>query len=208
MDTEEAEVVAGTEARCNQPLFRFCGRGFFNDILDRIEIVPALDPFPGHSPKIREKAFTRRLYRRDRTGFRFRSTNNALCAAGYRSAYIEMIPYKVQKRLPVCEVPGTPQGMSVPPRFMLIHKGQAPGMVTGHGPECTLIVGVDDEAHITDSGPNHFFNNHGQNGFLLAIPVNKSLQGKTPLSSSGGGDDRFGDFHVPFSRCKCMPLCC
>ena len=61
---------------------------------------------------------------------------------------------------------------------------------------------MNDEAHVTDSGPHHLFDDHGEDRFLLTIPIDEGLQGKIPLSLAGCSDDRLGDFHIPFSQCE------
>jgi hypothetical protein len=103
-----------------------------------------------------------------------------------------MVSHEVEERLRLDEVPRTPDRMAVSQRFGLIDEGDVPRMLSGHGSERRCVIRVENDAGVRNSGARDFFNDHTQNGFLLAVTIDEGLKRQVALSLASS----FGDFHA------------
>ena len=116
--------------------------------------------FAADCAEVGQKSFTRCLDCGDCARFRLGSFNYSLRTSFLYSTYIKMITNEMEERYVLCEISGAKYGVSVSAGFVLIYKGQMPGMISSNRSECGLIFRMDDDTNIVDSCPYNFINNN------------------------------------------------
>ena len=122
MDSEEAEIIAGANARHHQALLGFGGRGLLDHGIDAIEIAAAFDAAAGDGAEARQQALARGLHAGDGALLGFGELHQAVRGGFGPRGHVEVIAHHVQERIGADELARAQDGVAVALRLGLRHE--------------------------------------------------------------------------------------
>lgn len=195
MHAEEAQVVAGAQARHDQAQLGLGGGGFLKHGLDGVDVLPTGNPPAADRAVIRKQMLARRVHGGDGTRLALGNRDQVLGAGGAVPADVEMVPHQVKERLIARELGGAVDGVAVSARFVLRNKTQRRSVCTDGAGVRHLVIGRDNDGNLFNtSGPSLLYQD-GEDRLLDAVAIDERLEGKGALLPAGGGDDGFADLH-------------
>ncbi len=106
-----------------------------------------------------------------------------------------MVADQMEERFTGEEVASLPDGVRVPKRRGLRDKPHAAVVSADRLGVADLIARPDDDADLFHPGSQDLVDQDAEDGLLLAVPIDQSLQRQSSLIAGGGGDDCFADLH-------------
>src|SRR6266581_71591 len=192
---EETKIMAGAQARNDEPLLRFGGGGLLQHLRDLIHPLSSGHQMAAHRAVIGQLALVGSLHRRDGTILGHGELNQLLRWPFLVAADIKMIAYQKQKRLSADKITPAKHRMAVTKRSTLLDKSEAAPLPARRSGIGGLISWTDHDANLFDSRREDFLNDNPQRGLGRAVAVNQRLERKRPLVLACGRDDGFLDFH-------------
>lgn len=193
--SKKTEVVAGAQTGNDETLLGSGGRGFFEDVLDFIQVRALRDALAADGAVIRQHAFASGLNGGDGGGFGRGGFDELLGAALIRVADVEVIADEMEKRRGADELAGTVQRVAVTERRGLLNELQPPRERAGCRAERIRRAGADDQADFFRAGTDGFFEDDLERGFRFSIAIHQSLEWERVRFFAGSGDNGFFDVH-------------
>jgi hypothetical protein len=196
---EEAEIVAGAQARHQQALLRLRGGGLFDDGIHAVQIVAAGHAASRHRAKARQQALASRLHAADRAGFGLRQFHQVLgrCLAARRD--VEVIAHHMQERVRAGELARAPDGVAVAARFRLCREVKGRRQLARGLGVAGFVARPYHHADLFDFRGQRLFDEDAEQRLLRAVAIHQGLQRERALGAPGGGNDGFTDSQVDAS---------
>lgn len=195
VQTEEAEIVAGTQPGDEDSLFGLRGSGLFEHGVDAVQAGLAVLGLATHGAELRELSFAGGLDGGNRTILLLGGGDEARGTAGAVAAHEEVIAHHVKEGLRAGEGARARERMGVAARLGLFDEADTRGVLAGGGSVGCLIAGANHDRDLFHAGPGGFFEQDSEDAALDAIAVDEHLQGQPPLGRGGGGEDTLFDPH-------------
>ena len=192
---EETKVVAGPQARDNQPLLGLGGGGLLQHLGDLIKALARRHQAPANRAVIGQLALVRRLHGRDGAILHPRDLDQLLRGALGAAADVKMVADQQQERLGAGKFTRATHRVAVAERRRLLDEVEPAALPAGGSGISGFVPGADDHTDFLDAGREDFLDENPQRGLGGAVAVHQGLQGEGPLGFAGGGDDGFLDFH-------------